>query len=188
MANSFTLFTTILRRLEKRHYRTIFLDPLIQCAFVFGRSTAAIILGRIIIYVIDQFRISRPGINVAEYVSIWPGIDLFFFNGSILIMSFSLLASAAYTTSREMRFNFFSIFPWLVIAINALVYSIFITEVNIDGILSQNIFFKDYSNWVFWGSLIFLYLSFIRDQVKKNATDLVSDLGFDELRQNFRNG
>lgn len=179
--NKIKFIIEVFKKFKSRDIKIVFFEPLIQSAFVFMGTTAAIWLGYVIIYLFDQFQVSKPNIDIDNYKSIWPGIDLFFFNGSILIMTFSILASAAYTTSREMKINFFSVFPWLIIFFNALVYSIFIFEVNIDGLLDQNIFFKRYSNIVLWGSLIFMYFSFIREQWKNNVSEIMTKVRYENL-------
>ena len=163
--------------IETKLYK-VFISPLINLLFaVFGNT-----VGIWSLYIFVNVFFPKVWKNIT-----WPGIHSFIFDGSILLISFSFLASALYYATRQRKITFNNVFSALLLICNTGFYwrAIAINQSNNPSLQNDQLIYT-ISIIMFFVSIVWLYIILARDKYVENA-DMQEerDNEYNQLRKNF---
>jgi hypothetical protein len=163
--------------IETKFYK-VYISPLISLLFaVFGNTVG---IWALYIFVKIFFVKIWPS-------SIWPGIRTFIQDGSILLISFSFLASAFYFSTRRLKITFYNVAAGLLLLSNTIFYwrAIALKNSNNSSWMSDDLI-HDISVIAFFIAIVLLYLIQARDKYMENTDALEErESEYDHLRENF---
>lgn len=163
--------------IETKFYR-VYISPLINLLFAVLGNTVGIWA----LYIFVNVFFLRVWRNLK-----WPGIEIFINDGSILLISFSFLASALYYTTRRGKITFKNVFSLILLLFNTGFFwrAIAIKQSNDLSIQNDFLIYK-VSMIMFFASIVWLYVILARDKYVEN-TDLEEERNneYDQLTQTF---